>query len=80
MQDPLTPIIIDVADPVTAEITISDVLVGVFSLAGVMIAVMVGFALLVAAALIGLRRLRSANSIKGADAEGTSLGLHIPSR
>ena len=80
MQNPLTPIIVEIADPVTAEITISDVLVGVFSLTGVMIAVMVGFALLVAASLIGFRKFRPANSFNGAESEGTRLGLHLPSR
>jgi hypothetical protein len=72
VQQPITPIIIEVAEAATEEISVSDVLVGVFSFTGVMIVVAVVAAVLFAVALIALRRLRPAN---GDDSSQTRLGL-----
>ena len=78
MQPPITPLIVELTEPATEEITVADVLVGAFSFTGVLIVVAVVLAVLFAGSLIGLRRLRPANSGNGGNAGGTSLGLHQP--
>ncbi len=80
MQQPLTPVIIELAEPATEEITVADILIGAFSFAGVLLVVAAALALLVAGGLIGLRRLRPENSFNGAGANRTGLGLHPPPR
>jgi hypothetical protein len=77
VQQPITPIIIEVAEAATEEISVSDVLVGVFSFTGVMIVVAVVAAALFAFALIALRRLRPGNPLNGDVSSQTRLGLHI---
>ena len=78
MQEPITPVIIELAEPATEEITVADVLIGAFSFVGVLLLVAVALAVLFAGGLIGLRRLRPANAINGETANQTSLGLHLP--
>ncbi len=78
MQQPVTPLIVQLTEPATEEITVADVLVGVFSFTGVLILVAVVLAVLLAGSLIGLRWFRPANSLNGDSAGGTSLGLHAP--
>ena len=78
VQEPLTPVIIELAEPATEEITVADILIGAFSFAGVLLLVAVGLAVLFAGGLIGLRRLRPENAINGETANQTSLGLHLP--
>ena len=78
MQEPLTPVIIELAEPATEEITVADILIGAFSFTGALLLVAVALAVLFAGGLIGLRRLRPANAINGETANQTSLGLHLP--
>ncbi len=78
MQEPITPVIIELAEPATEEITVADILIGAFSFTGVLLLVAVALAVLFAGGLIGLRRLRPANAINGETANQTSLGLHLP--
>ena len=78
MQEPLTPLIIELAEPATEEITVADILIGAFSFAGILLLVAAGLAVLFAGGLIGLRRLRPANALNGETAGRTSLGLHVP--
>ena len=78
MQEPLTPVIIELAEPATEEITVADILIGALSFTGVLLLVAVALAVLFAGGLIGLRRLRPANAINGETANQTSLGLHLP--
>ena len=80
-QQPTTPLIIELAelaDPVTEEITVADVLVGAFNFSGAILLGAVLLALLLASALIGLRRLSPSNPLNGD--ETTRLDLHLPSR
>ena len=76
LQQPLTPIIIEVASqPATEEISITDVLVGVSGFIGAIAAVAVILGVLFAGGLILLRHRRSSDPVKGSDSEATSLGL-----
>ena len=77
---PLTPVIVELADPVTEEISVSDVLLGVLHFSGVIALVAVLLALLLAGALIGLRRFSPSNSLNGEETNRTRMDLHIPSR
>ena len=78
MQEPLTPVIIELAEPATEEITVADILIGAFSFTGALLLVAVVLAVLFAGGLIGLRRLRPANGVNGETAGQTTLGLHGP--
>ena len=78
MQEPITPVIIELAEPATEEITVADILVGAFTFAGALLLIAVALAVLFAGGLIGLRRLRPANALNGETANQTSLGLHLP--
>ena len=71
---------IELADAATEEITVTDVLAGALSLAGLMVLVAVVLAVLFAGALIGLRRLGPSNPLGGNETKLTSLDLHLPSR
>ena len=76
LQQPLTPIIIEVASqPATEEISIADVLVGVFGFIGAITGVAVVLGVLFAGCLILLRHRRSSDPLKGSDSGATSLGL-----
>ena len=77
---PLSPIIIELADPVTEEISVSDVLLGALNFSGVIAGVAVVLALLLAGALIGLRRLSPSNPLNGDETNRTRMNLHLPSR
>ncbi|MCH7747076.1 MAG: hypothetical protein E2P06_04615 [Acidobacteria bacterium] len=79
-QQPLTPLIIELTDPVTEEITVADVLVGALNFSGVIVLGAVLLALLFAGALIGLRRLSPSNPLNGDASNRTRLDLHLPSR
>ncbi len=78
MQQPVTPLIVELTAPATEEITVADVLVGALSFTGVIVLVALVLALLFAGSLVALRRLRPANSLNGDSASQTSLGLHLP--
>jgi len=78
-EQPLTPLIVELAEPATEEVSIGDVLAGVFSITGVVVLVAVGLAVLFAGALILLRRLRPSNPLNGDETNRTKLGLHTPS-
>lgn len=79
LQSPVTPLIIELTEPATEEITVGDVLVGVFSFTGAIVVVAIVLAVAFAGALIGLRRARPDNPLNGDDSTGTRLGLHLPS-
>ena len=78
-QQPITPLIVELAEPATEEITVSDVLAGAFSFTGGLIVVTLVLAVLFAGALIGLRRLRPSNPLNGDESTRTRLGLNLPS-
>ena len=80
VQEPLTPLIVELTEPATAQITVSDVLMGAANFAGVLILIGVALAVVFAGALITLRRRRSETSRAGDDTPGTRLGLHLPLR
>jgi hypothetical protein len=76
LQQPLTPIMIEVASqPATEEISITDVLAGVFGFIGAIAGVAVVLGVLFAGVLILLRHRRSSDPLKGSDSGATSLGL-----
>ena len=77
-QPPVTPLIVELTEPATEQITVTDVLVGAFSFTGVVALVAVVLAVLFAGGLIGLRRLRPENALNGDRAGRTGLGLHLP--
>jgi len=79
-QEPITPLIVELTESATEQITVSDVLMGAASFAGVLMLVGVALALVFAGALITLRRRRSETSRAGDDTPGSGLGLHLPLR
>lgn len=80
LQPPLTPLIIELVEPVTEEISVADVLVGALSLAGWVILGAVLLALVFAGTLIVLRRHSRSDPLSGDDSSATRLNLHLPSR
>ena len=79
-QSPLTPVIIGLAHPATEQITATDVLVGALNFTAVTVLGTVVLALLLAGALIGLRRLSPSNPLNGDETNRARLDLHLPSR
>ena len=80
-QQPITPLIIDLAelaDPVTEEISVADVLVNALNFSGLLALGAVLLAVLLAGALIGLRRLSPTNPLNGDETGRTRLDLHLP--
>ena len=77
LQEPLSPIIIEVAPapPATEEITVMDVLTGAFGFIGAIAGVAIVLAVLFAGGLILLRH-RRASSPEGAEPSATTLHLH----
>ena len=59
---------------------VADVLVGALNFSGVTVLGAVVLALLLAGALIGLRRLSPSNPLSGDQTNRTRLNLHLPSR
>ena len=80
LQQPITPLIVELTDPVTEEISVADVLVGALGLTGWMVLGAVVLALLFAGVLIWLRRFSPSNPINGDESNRTRLDLHLPSR
>ena len=80
LQESITPLIIELTEPATEQISVTDVLMGAVSFAGVLILVGVALAVVFAGTLIALRRRRSRNSPADDDMPGTRLGLHLPLR
>lgn len=72
--------IIELADPATEQITATDVLVGALNFTAVTVLGTVVLALLLAGALIGLRRLSPSNPLNGDETNRARLDLHLPSR
>ena len=79
-QESLLPIFIDVADPATAEITVSDVLIGAFSFTGVLAVIAMVLGGLFAWTLIGFRRAQLSKSTDGTTSTAVRLGLNVSSR
>ena len=80
LQQPTTPLIIELVDPVTEEITVADVLAGALSFTAVIVLVAVVLAVLFASALILLRRFSPLNPLNGEETSPTRLGLRLPLR
>ena len=80
LQPPLTPLIIELVEPVTEEISVADVLVSALSLAGWVILGAVVLALVFAGTLIILRRRSGSDALPGGESSATRLNLHLPSR
>ena len=79
MQEPITPVIIELAEPATEEITVADILIGALSFTGVLVLIAAALAVLFAGGLIGLRRLRPENPLNGERANRrTTLNLNLP--
>jgi len=75
---PITPLIVELSEPATEEISVGDLLGGVFSFAGWMIVVAIVLAVLFAAGLIWLRNSHPSNPLSGGETDQTKLGLHLP--
>jgi hypothetical protein len=77
LQEPLSPIIVEVASapPATEAITVVDVLMGALGFIGAIAGVAVALAVLLAGGLIVLRH-RRASSPDGPESSATSLGLY----
>ena len=81
LQEPITPLIVELTESATTEqISVTDVLMGAVSFAGVLMLVGVVLAVVFAGTLIALRRRRNRNSRADDDMPGTRLGLHQPLR
>jgi len=78
VQQPLTPVIVELTESATEEITVFDVLIGAASFAGALVIVAVSLATMFAGVLILVRRRRSKLSSK--DRIGDGLGLGVPFR
>ena len=79
-QEPLVPIFIEVADPATAEITVSDVLIGAFSFTGLVAVIAMVLGVLFAWTLIGLRGKRLSKPTDDATSTAVRLDLNVSSR
>jgi len=79
VQQPITPLLVQIAEPATEEISVADVLLGVLGLTGWMLFGAVVLALVFAGVLIGLRRFSPLNPLNGDETNPTRLGLHLPS-
>ena len=79
-QEPITPFFVELTESATEQISVTDVLMGAASFAGVLILVAIALAVVFAGTLITLRRRRNRNSRADDDMPGTRLGLHLPLR
>jgi len=79
LQQPLTPLIIELAEPVTEEISVGDVVGSALGLAGWLILGAVVLSVIFASALIALRRSSPSEGLNSSETSGTSLDLHLPS-
>ncbi len=72
---PVTPLVYEVVEPTTEQTSVIDVVLGAFSVVGVLglVAVLLGLSL--AGLLIGLRKLRGAGVEATAGSSATRLGL-----
>ncbi len=77
---PVTPLVYEVVEPTTEQTTVIDVVLGAFSVVGVLglIAVLLGLSL--AGLLIGVRKLRGGNVEATAGGRATRLGLGASGR
>lgn len=77
---PVTPLVYELVEPTTEQTTVIDVLLGAFSVVGVLglTAVLLGMSL--AGLLIGLRRRRGRDMEGAAGGGATRLGLSTPGR
>ena len=79
-QEPITPFFVELTESASEQISVTDVLMGAASFAGVLILVAIALAVVFAGTLITLRRRRNRNSRADDDMPGTRLGLHLPLR
>ena len=76
---PIMPLVYEMVEPTTEQTTVVDVVLGAFSVVGVLglTAVLLGLSL--AGLLIGLQKLRG-RDVEGAGGSATRLGLGTPGR
>lgn len=75
LQQPLTPIIIEVIDKPTRETTVADVLLQAIGLAGAFVLLALVAGLLAGGVFIAMRILRPRNSFNGEASDVLRLGL-----
>lgn len=78
--EPLTPMVYEVVEPTTEQTTVIDVVLGAFSVVGVLGLLAVLLGALLAGLLIGVRRLRGGSTGDVAAGGATRLGLGTPGR
>lgn len=80
LQEPVTPLVYEVVEATTEQTTVIDVVLGAFSVVGVLglIAVLLGISL--AGLLIGVRKMRGGGAERAAGDSATRLGLDAPGR
>lgn len=79
LQQPITPLFIDLTEPITEEISVMDVLGRALGLAGWLILGAVVLSMIFAGALIALRRSSPSGGLHAGEPSGTRLDLHLPS-
>ena len=79
LQQPITPLFIDLTEPITEEISVLDVLGRALGLAGWLILGAVVLSMIFAGALIALRRSSPSGGLNAGETSGTRLDLHLPS-
>jgi len=79
LQQPITPLFIDLTEPITEEISVVDVLGRALGLAGWLILGAVVLSVIFAGALIALRRSSPSGGLNAGETSGTRLDLHLPS-
>ena len=79
-SQPVTPLVYEVVEPTTEQTTVIDVVLGAFSVVGVLglIAVLLGLSL--AGLLIGFRKLRGGDVGGTTGGGATRLGIGTPGR
>lgn len=79
-SQPVTPLVYEVVEPTTAQTTVIDVVLGAFSVVGVLglVAVLLGVSL--AGLLIGVRKLRGGDVGGTAGGTATRLGIGASGR
>lgn len=77
---PMTPLVYEVVEPTTEQTTVVDVVLGAFSVVGVLglTAVLLGLSL--AGLLIGVRKTRGGQAEEAPGGSATRLGLGAPGR
>ena len=78
--EPVTPMVYEMVEPTTEQTTVIDVVLGAFSVVGVLGLLAVLLGALLAGLLIGVRRLRGGSVDGVAGGSATRLNLGAPGR